>query len=221
MGLKIVAGDGMFSDREQAGRLLGKELADHAGPETLVLGIPRGGVIVGACVAEALKAALDVVVARKLRAPFNPELAIGAVMEDGETYLNHNLMSTLGVEQDYLDKEIALQVKDLESRVARYRERCPFVSRKGRRLIVVDDGVATGATMIVTLQGLRSTKPESFYCALPVGPPTTLDQLAKIADEVVCLTAPVGFQAVGQFYQSFDQVPDTEVLAVLDKVGPV
>ena len=217
MGLKIFSGHSAFRDRAEAGQLLAMELSGAAPPNPLVLGIPRGGIVIGFPIAQRLGAELDVVVARKLRAPWNPELAIGAVMEGGETYLNHSLINMLNVGEKYLEEETQTGLNELEARARAYRAARKFVPREGRHLIVADDGVATGATMIATLRGLRAANPASLWCALPVAPRDTLDTLCEIADEVWCLCCPALFQAVGQFYHRFDQVANDEVIGLLQR----
>ena len=219
MGLKILTGHAHFRDRSEAGKLLAKELLDIAPRDPLVLGIPRGGISVGFPIAQQLNADLDLVAARKLRAPWNPELAIGAIMEGGETHLNRSIINSLRVTDEYLAEEKQRELTELAERTSKYRQARDFIPRKDRNLIVVDDGVATGATMIATLHGLRGAAPASLWCALPVAPRDTLDTLAEIADEVICLLCPSFFQAVGQFYLCFDQVSDAEVLALLEQSG--
>lgn len=215
MALQIIGEDTPFLDRLHAAELLLRAL-QKSGPENpLVLGIPRGGVILGAIIAEGLDADLDVVIARKIGAPHNSELAIGAMTEGGEVMLNDMLVDALGVTKDYIRTECALQLREIEERTTRYRSAHRRVPREGRNLLVVDDGVATGATMKATLQGLRATNPESIWCALAVGPEDTLRELADMADEVVCLAAPTWFQAVGQFYEEFTQTSDEEVIECL------
>lgn len=215
MALKVLNGYGRFRDRDEAGRFLAEALVEVARPNSLVLGIPRGGVVIGVPIARALNAELDIVATRKLRAPFNPELAVGAVMEGGQTYLNRKFIRNLRIGKDYLDEEIRHELEEIKRRTLRCREVRPFIPREGRDLIVVDDGVATGATMIATLQGLRACGPASLCCALPVGPSDTLETLAELADNVICLSVPIFFQAVGQFYEDFEQVPDARVIELL------
>ena len=215
MGLKIVGKITPFLDRHEAGRFLAQALRAQAGGDLLVLGIPRGGVVVGAAVARELAAELDVVIARKLSAPGNPELAIGAVIEGGETYLNRGLISALGADEKYVADETARQLERIRQRAEAYRAVRKIAPREGRTVVVVDDGVATGATMIATLDGLRAAKPARLWCGIPVGPQETLEELEELADEVVCLAAPEYFQAVGQFYERFDQVEDDEVIRIL------
>jgi predicted phosphoribosyltransferase len=215
MALKIVGKVTPFLDRHEAGRFLAQALPARAGDNLLVLGIPRGGVVVGAAVARELAAELDVVIARKLSAPGNPELAIGAVSEGGEAYLNRSLISALGADEKYIAGETARQLERIRQRAEAYRAVRKMVPREGRTVVVVDDGVATGATMIATLDALRSAKPAKLWCGIPVGPQDTLEELDELADEVVCLAAPEYFEAVGQFYERFDQVEDDEVVRIL------
>ena len=215
MGLKIVGKITPFLDRHEAGRFLAQAMRAQAGGDLLVLGIPRGGVMVGAAVARELAAELDVVIARKLSAPDNPELAIGAVIEGGAAWLNRSLISALGADEEYVAEETARQLERIRQRAGAYRAVRKIAPREGRNVVVVDDGVATGATMIATLNGLRAAKPARLRCAVPVGPQETLEELDELADEVVCLAAPEYFQAVGQFYERFDQVEDDEVMRIL------
>lgn len=220
MGLRILGRMELFRDRLSAGQLLAEALKGLARARPLVLGIPRGGVVVAAPVARELGGDLDVVIARKLGAPGNPELAVGAVVEGGETHINRSVALSLSVGDEYLEEERARQLRLIEQRAARYRAMRPLIPRGGRDVIVVDDGVATGATMIATLQGLRAARPASLGIALPVGPEETLEALARVADEVVVLSAPYHFQAVGQFYEIFDQVEDAEVADLLRNAQP-
>jgi predicted phosphoribosyltransferase len=215
MGLEIIGEATPFRDRTHAAELLLRALRKRGPADPLVLGIPRGGVVLGARLADGLGADLDVVIARKLGAPHNPELAIGAMMEGGEAILNDSLVEALAVSEEYVRSERARQLKEIEARTARYRAVQPCIPRAGRHLLVVDDGVATGATMTATLRGLRATGPAALWCALAVGPEDTLRELTEIADEVVCLAAPPFFQAVGQFYAEFGQTSDEEVIACL------
>jgi putative phosphoribosyl transferase len=204
----------MFSDRREAGRKLGEALG--ARPGALVLGIPRGGVVVAREVAEATGGELEVIVPRKLGAPANPELAIGAVAVDGTTVLDQRLVSALGVSEDYLVKEVALQVAEIHRRLDIYRRGRPPLRIVGRQVIVVDDGVATGSTAEVALRSCKAQRAARVTLAVPVSPEDTLTRLADVADEVVCLATPSPFAAVGQWYRSFDQVTDDEVLEALE-----
>ena len=204
----------MFRDRDEAAHRLADKLAPYRGQHPLVLAIPRGAVPMARIVADQLGGELDVVLVRKLRAPQQPELAIGSVDESGWTYLA-DFAQTYGANPAYIHAEKQAQLANIRQRRTQYTPIRPPISPSGRVVIVIDDGLATGATMIAALHGLRTKKPARLICAVPVAPPDTLAKVADLADEVVCLEAPVYFQAVGQFYQYFPQVDDDEVIAVL------
>lgn len=204
----------MFRDRNDAASRLARQLKAYRGRNPLILAIPRGAVPMAKIIADALQGELDVVLVRKLRAPHQPELAIGSVNENGWTYkADHAELH--GADRDYLEAEERVQLEAIRQRRAQYTPVRPSVDPAGRIVIVIDDGLATGATMIAALQGLRAAKPEKLICAVPVSPPDTLTQIADLADEVVCLETPADFQAVGQFYQHFAQVGDDEVIEIL------
>ena len=203
----------IFSDRREAGRKLGEALG--ARPGSLVLGIPRGGVVVAAESAQRAQGTLDVVIPRKLGAPMNPELGIGAVAADGTTVLDERLIRTLGVSEGYIRQEVARQVEEIRRRVIRYRAGRPPLDVAGKECIVVDDGVATGGTAEVALRSLKRQDARTVVLAVPVAPRESLARLGAVADEVVCLETPEPFSAVGQWYDSFPQVSDEEVLEAL------
>ena len=209
----ISQSDEPFVDRIEAGRLLGKELKKFHGKKAVVLGIPRGGIIVGREIARALDADLDIVLSRKLGAPGNPELAIGSVAEDGKLFLHEKLQAQLYVPDDYIQQQKKQQLSEIARRIARYREVRPKVRLEGRIVIVTDDGLATGATMQAALWAARHEGPATVVVAVPVAPGETVRKLD--ADEIVCLRTPPNFMAVGQFYMHFEQVEDEEVLEVL------
>ncbi len=204
-----------YDDRAHAGRALAAELERYRGSETLVLAVPRGGVTVGAEVAEALDAELDVIVARKLGTPYNPELAMGAVAGDGVPFVDRRLAARLGISDDRIAEEATRQAEEVRRREAAYRGDRPEPDVAGRTVVVVDDGVATGATLRVALQAVRRRNPGRLVCAVPVGPADTLDRLADECDEVVCPLRPRHFMAVGEWYGDFRQVGDDEVRRVL------
>lgn len=204
----------MFRDRNEAATRLADRLKAYRGKNPLILAIPRGAVPMAKIIADKLEGDFDVVLVRKLRAPHQPELAIGSVNERGWTYQS-NFAELYGANKDYIEAEKRLQLETIHRRRAQYTPIRPPLDPAGRIVIVIDDGLATGATMISALHGLRASKPAKLVCAVPVAPPDTLIKVADMADEVVCLEAPEFFQAVGQFYQHFPQVDDDEVIEIL------
>lgn len=204
----------MFKDRLDAARQLSKALKKYEGQNPLILAIPRGAVPMSAWIADVLHGQMDVVLVRKLRAPFQPEVAIGAVDETGLAHLSP-YAATLGIDPQYVKDEIKLQMQTLKARRRQYsRIRAP-IPVQGRVVIVVDDGLATGATMMSALKAVRQHHPQRLVCAIPVASPDALAQIKPLADEMVCLHAPEDFMAVAQFYQQFPQVDDAQVLASL------
>lgn len=212
----MVAGAGMFDDRHHAGRALGSALAASGIDADLVLGIPRGGVIVAAEVADALGAPLDVGLAGKLGAPGNPELALGAVGPDGRYGIDEDLADRLGAGPAWLERSVARVRAELDRRLAAYRGDRPPVEVAGRRVVVVDDGVATGRTAAAVGAWLAAAGAARAVLAVPVGPPEAPDRLRPPYHEVFVLIAPPGFQAVGERYRTFGQTTDEEVVAALD-----
>jgi putative phosphoribosyl transferase len=205
-----------FKDRQDAGRQLATRLEFLAGKEgLLVLGIPRGGVVIAVEISMVLQAPLDVFIARKLGAPHNPELAIGAIASSGEVVLDEHLISTLRVSRAYLDAEIDRQSAEIERRSRLYRGTSPPLTLRNKRVVLTDDGVATGATMRAAVQALQATELASLVVALPVGPPDTIQQLSSMVERLVCLHTPSDFWSVGGFYADFSQTPDSEVIQLL------
>jgi predicted phosphoribosyltransferase len=209
-----LTGGRRFEDRADAARELAAALAAYRGKNPLVLAIPRGAVTMGRILADELGGELDVVLVRKLRAPLSPELAVGAIEESGWAHVADHAASA-GADEAHLRAEKETQLEALRARRKMYTpERAP-VDPAGRTVIVVDDGLATGETMIAALHAVRSKEPSRLVCAVPVAAADSLSRVAPYADEVVCLHAPADFQSVGQFYVSFSQVEDEQVVALL------
>jgi putative phosphoribosyl transferase len=204
-----------FRDRREAGGLLGQALQRFRRPETIVLGVPRGGVVVAAEVARSLRAPLDVIMARKIGAPFQPELAIGAVVSGGQRLLDEPTVQHLRVPTEYIERETQVQLEEIERRLQLYRGGRPPLDVEGKTVILVDDGIATGYTIRAALVGLRNQGAGRAAVAVPVAPPSTCEELRRLADEVVCLRTPEPFLAVGAWYEHFDQTTDEEVQELL------
>jgi putative phosphoribosyl transferase len=204
-----------FTDRIDAGKRLASALKDFSGKNGVVLAIPRGGVVVGNMIAKALHLPLDVIIPRKIGAPENPELAIGAVAEDGTAILDNNLIKYLGVSKEYVKEETERQKQEIQRRLKLYRQDTSYPNVKGLDVIVVDDGIATGSTMKAALASVRNRGAASITVAVPVGPPSTIEELNTMADRVVCLYTPEFFQAIGEFYSDFSQTSDEEVNEIL------
>jgi len=206
----------MFRDREDAAFQLAMKLKHRTLRDPLVLAIPRGGVVTGAVLAEELDAELDVVLCRKLRAPWQPELAIGAVSEDGRVYVHCNAQETICPSEAYLAEERRYQLAEIARRRALFRSVRPAAAIADRSIIVTDDGIATGSTMIAALQTVRGHGPHELIVAVPVAAPDQLKEIRRWCDEVVCLFCPDTFWAIGQFYVDFTQVDDAQVVDILN-----
>ncbi len=209
----------VFADRAAAAEVLAEKLLDYRGLTPLVLGIPRGGVVMARIIADRLDGEVDVVLVHKLGAPGQPEVAVGAVDEDGRIYPG-DYMRRGFVAEDYLQEEVARQVAELRRRRRLYTPGRGKVSLEGRRVIVVDDGLATGSTMLAALKVVREGGCSEVVAATAVAPPETLAAVERVADRVVCLLAPAFFMAVGQFFDDFHQVTDEEVMQALRRKPP-
>ena len=200
-----------FRDRKEAGERLAKDLVGMKLQDPIVLAIPRGGVVVGVELARALGAELDVVVSRKLRVPYQTELAFGALGEDGTLVLDHHLIEKVGLSSTQIQQEQDYQREQIRQRVARFRRDKPAVELANRSVIVTDDGIATGSTMLAALKTLRTNEPLELIVAVPVAPKHQLELIARHCDRIVCLYSPEDFMAVGQFYESFEPIEDQQV----------
>lgn len=205
-----------FTSREQAAAMLAQRLAAYRGQHPLVLGVPRGAVPMAGLVAEAIGGDLDVVLVRKLRAEDQPEFAIGAIDESGTVFEGPYFGM---VSERYLREEVRTQLEVLRNRRELYTRARPPIDPAGRIVIIVDDGIATGASMLSAIHLVRARKPLRIVVAVGVAPPDTLARLDAVADEVVCLLAPSDFYAVGQFYDDFSEVSDAQVVAALERAA--
>lgn len=206
----------MFGNRIDAGEQLAKRLEVYRDDaQAVVVGLPRGGVPVAYEIALALHLALEIVCPRKIGAPTNKEFAVGAITETGEGLFNRETIEQLGISQAYIDQEIEKEKKIAQKRLAVYRQGRPKRDFKEKCVLLVDDGLATGATMKAAIHSIRAEKPRKIIVAVPVAPVETLNEITILADEVICLETPYFFQAVGQFYEDFTPTEDEEVIALL------
>jgi len=205
-----------FKDRVHAGSLLCSELAYLKGKDALILAIARGGVIVGYAIAQCIDATLDVIVPRKIGSPYNPELALGAVMHDGKCYINEHIARMLSVEQGYIQSAKEERMKESVRMLMLYRGSTQY-SIEGRHVVLVDDGIATGATVLVSIAWCRDHRPASITLAVPVMPRDVYEVMKGKVDRIVSLLLPVDFGAVGEFYEDFSPVSDEDVINVLSK----
>jgi predicted phosphoribosyltransferase len=205
----------VFADRREAGRLLADRLAAIETAKPVVVALPRGGVPVGFEVARALAAPLDVLVVRKLGAPGNAELGVGAIAEGGSSVLDTAMARRVGMDQQALDATVEREMRELNRRVERYRAGRPPIDVRDATAIVVDDGLATGLTALAAVRALRAREARRIVVAVPVGAPESVAMVAREADEVVCHTIPRQLLAVGHWYRDFAPVPDDAVVAML------
>lgn len=208
----------LFPNRQEAGRRLGERLQQEiSGVDRLVLALPRGGVVIGHEVAVALDCPLDVLVVRKLGVPGQEELAMGAIASGGARVINKDLQKRLGLEDHEVEEIARREEAELNQRVQSWRGDRPIPDMKGRKVIVTDDGVATGASLVVALQVVRELQPGELIAALPVAPPDICESLRKHVDMLVCLETPEPFLSVGSHYRDFSEVTDRDVTSLLEK----
>jgi putative phosphoribosyl transferase len=205
----------MFKDRRDSGLQVAAKLSHYKGRgQVVVLGLPRGGVVTAFEIARALGASFDVLIVRKIGFPGQPELAVGALSETGAVVLNEKVIS-YGVSKEYIDREVQQQKEEIRRRIARYRGGKSLENLAGKTVILVDDGVATGATIKAAIATLKEEDTERLVAAVPVAPPETARELASMVDEFVCLLTPPDFMAVGGYYSDFTQTTDEEVAEIL------
>ena len=206
-------------DRIDAGNLLAERLTENGYTPAIVLGIPRGGIILADIVAKKLAADFDIVIPRKLGAPENEELAIGAVMEDGTSYINRYIVNALRIPQNYIESERVRQAAEIRRRSAAYRKTGLSYNIAGKNVIIVDDGIATGATVIASAKWARKQHPLTLTIAVPVAPSQSVEVLEQESDSVIVLHMPHDFGSVGQFYEEFGPVSDDQVTRIMRSRG--
>ena len=205
-----------FFDRIDAGKRLASVMTKyHHAPSCIILGLPRGGVVVAYEIATTLQLPLDIICPRKIGAPNNPEFAIGAITETGEGFFNQEVIAKLGISENYLKKDIEKEKLIAQHRLNSYRGNRPKRDISNKTVILVDDGLATGLTMEAAISGVKSGGAKKIVIAVPVSPVDTLNRLAPLVNEVICLMTPTPFHAIGQFYQEFSQVDDSTVISLL------
>jgi putative phosphoribosyl transferase len=201
----------------EAGKKLAEALRGFRGMDVVVLGIPRGGVVVANEVANALGSPLDIVVSRKIEAPGEPEFALGAVTQEGDVILDRQAAESLGASREYIDDQIRKKKEEVNDRVQRFRPDVPYPSLTGKVVLIVDDGIATGSSVSAAVMSVRKRKPKEIVIAVPVAPRDALEALTEDGTKVVCLETPGPFFAIGEFYRDFGQVEDVEVKRILDR----
>jgi predicted phosphoribosyltransferase len=207
----------LFKDRVEAGRRLAAALSEFKGKDTIVLGIPRGGVVVASEVAKGLGAPLDIVVTRKIEAPGEPEYALGAVTQEGDVIMDRQAAESLGASKDYLDNQIRQKREEVKDRLRTLRGDAPYPRLEGKVVIIVDDGIATGSSVGAAVMSVKKRGPKKVIVATPVAPASTVEMLSEDGTKVVALETPADFLAIGEFYSDFDQVEDGEVRRILGR----
>ncbi len=209
----------VFQDRSDAGEKLAAILLPFKNNnQTIVLGLPRGGVITAYEVAHKLNLPLDIIIARKIGAPNNPEFAIGAIIEDGTIMIDQDIISVYNISQEYLNLELKNNKQEIERRVKLYRKNKAPLDLKDKTVIIVDDGIATGLTVLAAIQSVKKRQAKCVIVATPVAAQDSLEKIKKLVDKVFCLHAPFYFGAVGAFYNNFEQVSNEEVVELLRNI---
>jgi len=206
-----------FKNRQEAGQKLANKLTEYKNqPNVIILALPRGGVVNAFEIAQQLNLPLDLVVPRKIGAPFNEEYAIGAITESGEGIFDQQAIDSLKIEQSYIDKKVTTEKNEAQRRLKTYRQDRPPLDLTNKIVILVDDGIATGLTMRAAIKSIKDKKPKKIIVAVPVSARDSLKTIKKEVDQVICLDAPAFFGAVGAFYEDFSQTEDEEVINLMD-----
>lgn len=208
----------MFDDRIDAGRQLSKELERFKDANAIVLAVPRGGVAVAYETIKKYGLEWDLIIPRKIGAPQNKELAIGAVSVDGSYFINEQYADMLGISQDYIDKEVESEIREIRRRLKEYRGFEGFPNVRGKTVIIIDDGIATGFTILAAIESVKNQGADKTILAVPVAPQDTVDDFKEIVDEFICLLIPEDFMAVGVYYKNFEQVTDEEVFDIIKEL---
>ena len=204
-------------DRADAGKKLAVSLSSYKNSkDAIIIALPRGGIITGQEVAKELNLPFDIIIPRKIGAPHNPELAIGAIIED-EVLLNDDLIQSMDIDKEYIEQTIEKEKRDINRKKRIWRKERPPIQWRGKTILIIDDGVATGSTMKASVRYLKKQPIKKLVVAIPVGPAETIDELKEMADEVICLQAPEMFLAVGQFYEKFTQTDDKAIVEIMGK----
>jgi putative phosphoribosyl transferase len=204
-----------FKDRVEAGKRLAEALKSFRGKDVVVLGIPRGGVVVANEVAKVLGAPLDIVVTRKIEAPGEPEFALGAVTQEGDVVIDRQTAESLGATPQYLNDQIRRKREEVNDRMRRLRGDAPYPELEGKVVLIIDDGIATGKSITAAVISVKKRKPKEVVVAVPVAPREAIETLSAEGTRVVCLQTPGSFFAIGEFYRDFDQVDDAEVIRIM------
>lgn len=205
----------VFKDRRHAGELLAKQVEKRVGKNTVVVGIPRGGIVVARVVADRLNVPLDFIAVEKIGAPGNSEFALGALGPENQIVLDQELVDRMGIPADFINKAVGREGIELEMKERTFRDAKPAEELKDKTVILIDDGIATGATVEVAIKSIQARGPEKLILAVPVAPQEALRKLEPLVDELFCLVVPSLFMAVGQFYENFGQTEDEEVVELL------
>jgi len=208
----------MFLDRMDAGEKLADSLYKFKDEDVIVLAVPRGGLAIAYDTIKRFGLKWDLIIPRKIGAPHNKEFAIGAVSVDGSYFLNKEYVKMLGISQDYIEKEVLEQISEIKRRMKEYRGKDTFPEVKDKTVIIIDDGIATGFTILAVIKAVKKQGAKKIILAIPVGPRETIEEFKEIVDEVICLYIPEKFYAVGSYYENFEQVTDAEVFKIIHEL---